>query len=92
MCTVFFLMPYEQCGFGGVIRRRGDAIYALNGCDPDDFRFVLSIIAEHSRLVKKQDAVLHSGEKSRAQRLFIACVALSLQNETAGMDIPCLGK
>lgn len=49
VCTVFFLMPYEQCGFGGVVRRRGDAIYALNGCDPDDFRFVLSIIAEHSR-------------------------------------------
>ena len=49
MCTVFFLMPYEQCGFGGVVRRRGDAIYSLNGCDPDDFRFVLSIIAEHSR-------------------------------------------
>ena len=47
-----FLMPYEQCGFGGVVRRRGDAIYALNGCDPDDFRFVLSIIAEHSRQVK----------------------------------------
>ena len=49
MCTVFFLMPYEQCGFGGVVRRQGDAIYALNGCASGNYRFVLSIIAEHSR-------------------------------------------
>ena len=52
MCTVFFLMPYEQCGFGGVIRRRGNARYALNGCASGDYRFVLLIIAEHSRQVK----------------------------------------
>ena len=62
------------------------------GCVRGGFLHDLSSCAAHRRQVKKRDAVLHSGEKSRAQRLFIACVALSLQNETAGMVIPCLGK